>query len=122
MRLLIAFLLMCSNSFADQVLNISCLNMLTAIGEKHEPENYILNSVEFKYFDKNNNVLKKIKTKDLEIGNNYFTAKLANYQLTFENMLFKDEEKERMVLSKYDYKNQKYSDLYFCDYSLADTK
>ena len=122
MRLLIAFLLMCSNSFADQGLRISCLNMLTAIGEKHEPENYILDSVEFKYFDNTNNVLKKIKTQDLEIGNNYFTAKLANYQLTFENMLFKDEEKERMVLSKYDYKNQKYADLYFCDYSFADIK
>ena len=122
MRVLIAFLLMCSTSFADQGLRISCLNMLTAIGEKHEPENYILDSVEFKYFDKTNNVLKKIKTKDLEIGNNYFTAKLANYQLTFENMLFKDEEKERMVLSKYDYKNQKYLDLYFCDYSLTDIK
>ena len=122
MRFMFIFLLLTSTAFADQGLKISCLNMLTAIGEKHEPENYSLDSSEFKFFDKKNNVLKKIKTEDLEIGNNYFTAKLANYQLTFENMLFKDEEKERMVLSKYDYKNQKYSDLYFCDYSFADIK
>ena len=93
--------------------------MLTAIGEKYEPENYILDPLEFQYFDKKNQVLKKIKTKDLEIGNNYFIARFENYHLTFENMLFKDEDKERMVLSKYDYKNQSYSDLYFCDYSVA---
>ena len=38
----------------------------------------------------------------------------------FENMFFKDENKKRMILSKFDYKNQKYTDMYFCDYSVVD--
>ena len=62
--------------------------------------------------------LRKIKTKDLEIGDDYFTARLTNYHLTFQNMLFKDDDKERMVMSKYDYINDKFLDHYFCDYSV----
>ena len=94
MRLIFIFLLLTSTAFADQGLKISCLNMLTAIGEKYEHENYSLDSVEFQYFDKKMNVLRKIKTKDLEIGDDYFTARLTNYDLTFQNMLFKDDDKE----------------------------
>ena len=52
MRLIFIFLLLTSTAFADQGLKISCLNMLTAIGEKYEHENYSLDSVEFQYFDK----------------------------------------------------------------------
>ena len=120
MRLLIAFLLMCSNSFADQGLKISCLNILTSIGEKHEHENFTLDVIHFEFLDKKNNSFKKIQTKDLIIGDNYFTAKLNDYEMTFQNMIFKDDQKERMMMSKYDIKNHKYTDHYFCDYSLAD--
>ena len=118
MRILFIFFSFTSITFADQGLKISCLNMLTAIGEKYEHENYSLDSVEFQYFDKKMNVLRKIKTKDLEIGDDYFTARLTNYHLTFQNMLFKDDNKERMVMSKYDYINDKFLDHYFCDYSV----
>ena len=122
MRIIFIFLLFTSSALADKSLKISCLNMLTAIGEKHDLENFRLDVIHFEFLDKKNNSFKKIQTKDLIIGDNYFTAKLNDYEMTFQNMIFKDDQKERMMMSKYDIKNHKYTDHYFCDYSLADIK
>lgn len=119
MRLLIILLIMSSTAHADQGLKISCLNMLTAIGGKYEHENFSLDSMHFEYFDQEIKDYKKIKTKDLIIGDDYFTARFRNYEMTFQNMLFKDEQKERMVMSKYDFKNDKFLDHYACDYTVA---
>ena len=93
--------------------------MLTAIGGKYVHENFSLDSMHFEYFDEEIKDYKKIKTKDLIIGDNYFTARFRNYEMTFQNMLFKDEQKERMVMSKYDFKNDKFLDHYACDYTVA---
>ena len=122
MRFLLFFIVISTKVYADQGLNISCLNMLNIIGQKHEPLNFSLDVIHFKYFDKVNNSYKKIKTNDLIIGDDYFTAKFQKYELTFQNMLFKDDKKERMVMSKYDFKNNKFLDHYICDYNITDIK
>jgi len=122
MRLLIILLIMSSTAHADQGLKISCLNMLTAIGGKYVHENFSLDSMHFEYFDEEIKDYKKINTKDLIIGDDYFTARFKNYEMTFQNMLFKNDQKERMVMSKYDYKNDKFLDHYACDYTVTNIK
>ena len=112
--ILILFLLP-NVSFADQGLEISCLNLKSALyGRKYKPLNFKLEATAFHYFDDEKGKFQTINSNQLDTGDNYFTVKFEDYELGFQVILFKDEEKPRMVMSKYDFKNNKFLEHYAC--------
>ena len=113
--LLVILILFPTISKADQGLNISCLNMKSMYGKKYEPLKFTLEAVGFQYFDKERNDFIMIKSKDLDMGEDYFTARLADYELGFQMIVFKGDTKPTMTMSKYDYKNNKFLDHYECE-------
>ena len=112
--LLLILILFPSITYADLGLNIYCLNIKTVLGEKHEPLHFKLDVVSFQYFDENKNKFQKIAVDQLEVGKNYFFARLPDYELGFQTTKF-DGVDARMMMSKYDYKNDKFLDHYECD-------
>ena len=115
-KLIILILFLLPNvSFADQGLEISCLNLKSALyGRKYKPLNFKLEATAFHYFDYEKGKFQTIKSNQLDTGEDYFTAKFEDYELGFQVILFKDEEKPRMVMSKYDFKNNKFLEHYAC--------
>ena len=111
--LLILILLLPTITYADQGLNIYCLNMKTILGEKHESLHFKLDVVSFQYFDENKNKFETISVDQLEIGKNYFVARFPDYELGFQTTKF-DGVDARMTMSKYDYKNDKFLEHYAC--------
>ena len=112
--LLLILILFPSITYADLGLNIYCLNIKTVLGEKHEPLHFKLDVVSFQYFDKNKNKFQTIGVDKLEVGKDYFFARLPDYELGFQTTKF-DGVDARMMMSKYDYKNDKFLDHYECD-------
>ena len=115
-KLIILILFLFPNvSFADQGLEISCLNLKSALyGRKYKPLNFKLEATAFHYFDDEKGKFQTINSNQLDTGEDYFTAKFEDYELGFQVILFKDEEKPRMVMSKYDFKNNKFLEHYAC--------
>ena len=115
-KILILILILFPNiSFADQGLNISCLNMKTGLfGRKYEPLEFKLEATAFHYFDNEIGQFQTIKSNELDTGEDYFTARFEDYELGFQIILFEGEEKPRMVMSKYDYHNNKFLEHYAC--------
>ena len=111
--LLLFLILFPSTTYADMGLNIYCLNIKTVLGEKHEPLHFKLDVVSFQYFDKNKNKFQTIGVDKLEVGKDYFFARLPDYELGFQTTKF-DGVDARMMMSKYDYKNDKFLDHYAC--------
>ncbi len=102
-------------SVADQGLHISCLNMKTGLfGRKYEPLEFKLEATAFHYFDNEIGQFQTIKSNELDTGEDYFTARFEDYELGFQIILFEGEEKPRMVMSKYDYHNNKFLEHYTC--------
>ena len=114
-KLIILILFLLPNvSFADQGLEISCLNLKSALyGRKYKPLNFKLEATAFHYFDDEKGKFQIINSNQLDTGEDYFTAKFEDYELGFQVILFKDEEKPRMVMSKYDFKNNKFLNVIF---------
>ena len=115
-RIIILFLisLFSSNSYADEGLDLSCMNMLSVLGKKYEPLNFKLETTGFHYFDEKLNKFKIIPSKELEFGEDRFTAKFPEYELGFQRIIFAGETKPTITMSKYDYKNDKFLDHYKC--------
>ena len=115
-KLIILILFLLPNvSFADQGLEISCINLKSALYDrKYKPLNFKLEATAFHYFDDEKGKFQTINSNQLDTGENYFTAKFEDYELGFQVILFKDEEKPRMVMSKYDFKNNKFLEHYAC--------
>ena len=115
-KILILILILFPNiSFADQGLNILCLNMKTGLfGRKYEPLEFKLEATAFHYFDNEKGHFQTIKSNELDTGEDYFTARFEDYELGFQIILFEGEEKPRMVMSKYDYHNNKFLEHYAC--------
>ena len=115
-KIIILILFLLPNvSFADQGLEISCLNLKSALyGRKYKPLNFKLEATAFHYFDDQKGKFQTINSNQLDTGEDYFTAKFEDYELGFQVILFKDEEKPRMVMSKYDFKNNKFLEHYAC--------
>ena len=115
-KIIILILLIYPNfSVADQGLKISCLNMKTGLfGRKYKPLEFKLESTAFHYFDDQKGQFQTIKSNELDTGEDYFTARFEDYELGFQIILFEDEEKPRMVMSKYDYHNNKFLEHYAC--------
>ena len=115
-KILILILLVWPNfSVADQGLKISCLNMKTGLfGRKYKPLEFKLESTAFHYFDDQKGKFQTIKSNELDTGEDYFTARFKDYELGFQIILFEGEEKPRIVMSKYDYHNNKFLEHYAC--------
>ena len=115
-KILILILLIWPNfSVADQGLKISCLNMKNGLfGRKYKPLEFKLESTAFHYFDDQKGQFQTIKSNELDTGEDYFTARFKDYELGFQIILFEGEEKPRIVMSKYDYHNNKFLEHYAC--------
>ena len=115
-KILILILLIWPNfSVADQGLKISCLNMKNGLfGRKYKPLEFKLEATAFHYFDDQKGLFQTIKSNELDTGEDYFTARFQDYELGFQIILFEGEEKPRMVMSKYDYHNNKFLEHYAC--------
>ena len=117
MRIIIIFILLIWPNFsvADQGLKISCLNMKNGLfGRKYKPLEFKLEATAFHYFDDQKGQFQTIKSNELDTGEDYFTARFQDYELGFQIILFEGEEKPRMVMSKYDYHNNKFLEHYAC--------
>ena len=115
-KIIILILILFPNkSFADQGLEISCLNLKSALfGRKYKPLEFKLESTAFHYFDDQKGQFQIIKSSELDTGEDYFTARFKDYELGFQIILFEGEEKPRIVMSKYDYHNNKFLEHYAC--------
>ena len=115
-KILILILLVWPNfSVADQGLKISCLNMKNGLfGRKYKPLEFKLEATAFYYFDDQKGQFQTIKSNELDTGEDYFTARFKDYELGFQIILFEGEEKPRIVMSKYDYNNNKFLEHYAC--------
>ena len=116
-KIIILILILFPNNvlLADQGLEISCLNLKSALyGRKYKPLNFKLEATAFHYFDDKKGTFQIIKTNQLDIGEDYLNVRFEDYELGFQVILFKGEEKPRMVMSKYDYKNNKFLEHYAC--------
>ena len=88
--------------------------MKSMYGKKYEPLKFTLEAVGFQYFDQEKDKFIMIKTEELDMGEDHFTARFEDYELGFQIILFEGEEKPRMVMSKYDYHNNKFLEHYAC--------
>ena len=79
--LLVILILLPTISKADQGLKISCLNMKSMYGKKYEPLKFTLEAVGFQYFDQEKDKFVMIKTSELDMGEDHFTARFADYEL-----------------------------------------
>ena len=115
-KIIILILILFPNkSFADQGLEIICLNLKSALfGRKYKPLNFKLEATAFHYFDDQKGQFQTIKSNELDTGEDYFTARFKDYELGFQIILFEGEEKPRIVMSKYDYHNNKFLEHYAC--------
>jgi len=115
-RLFLLFIIFVSSpSHADQGLNISCLNMKSVLGKKYDPLKFTLEAVGLQYFDKEQNKFLMIKVSELNMSENHFTARFADYELGFQLITFAGDTEPTMTMSKYDYKNKKFLEHYTCD-------
>ena len=113
--LLLIFILLPTISNADQGLKISCLNIKSILGKKYEPLKFTLEAVGFQYFDEVEDKFVMIEASKLDMGEDHFTARFADYELGFQMILFAGETKPTMTMSKYDFKNKKFLEHYKCD-------
>ena len=115
-RIFLLFILLFPNiSHADQGLNLTCKNLLSALGRKYEPLNFKLEVTGFHYFDKDHNEFRIIPAKDLEFGDNMFVAKFPEYELGFQRIVYAGETEQIITMSKYDHINNKFIAHYECD-------
>jgi len=113
--LIIVLLLLPTTSNADQGLNISCLNMKSVLGRNYDPLKFTLQAVGLQYFDEEKDKFVMIEANKLDIGENHVTARFADYELGFQMIVFEEDTKPTMTMSKYDYKNGKFLEHYKCD-------
>ena len=116
LRILVLILILLPTiSNADQGLKISCLNMKSILGKKYEPLKFTLEAVGFQYFDEVEDKFVMIEASKLDMGEDHFTARFADYELGFQMILFAGETEPTMTMSKYDFKNKKFLEHYKCD-------
>ena len=116
LRILVLILILLPTiSNADQGLKISCLNMKSILGKKYEPLKFTLEAVGLQYFDEVEDKFVMIEASKLDMGEDHFTARFADYELGFQMILLAGETKPTMTMSKYDSKNKKFLEHYKCD-------
>tara|TARA_B100000989_G_C19427340_1_gene421395 strand:- start:54 stop:335 length:282 start_codon:yes stop_codon:yes gene_type:complete len=73
----------------------------------------------FQYFDENKNTYVEVPNKNMIIKEDFFAARFADYELGFQVNVFEDKKKPVMSMSKYDHKNNKFLEHYYCDVQRA---
>ena len=116
LRIFLLFILLFPNiSYADQGLNLTCKNLLSALGKHYEPLNFKLEVTGFHYFDKDHNEFRIIPSEELVFGDDMFVAKFPEYELGFQRIVYEGETEQVITMSKYDYKKDKFLAHYECD-------
>ena len=115
MRNILLFILFPTILYADQGVNISCVNMASMLEKNPKIQKFKFDVMTFHYFDENNNKFVEVPNKNMIIKENFFAARFAGYELGFQVNVFEDKKKPVMSMSKYDYKNDKFLEHYYCD-------
>ena len=116
LRIFLLFIFLISNiSHADKGLNLTCKNLLSALGKQYEPLNFKLEVTGFHYFDKDHNEFRVIPSEKLVFGDDMFVAKFPEYELGFQRMVYAGETEQIITMSKYDFINDKFLAHYECD-------
>tara|TARA_B100000941_G_C28007267_1_gene303481 strand:- start:43 stop:411 length:369 start_codon:yes stop_codon:yes gene_type:complete len=115
MRLLLIFLIFPTLLYADQGVNISCVNMKNLLEKNPRIHKFKFDVVTFQYFDQNKNSFVEVANKNMIIKKDFFAARFPEYELGFQINVFKDDKKPIMSMSKYDYINDKFLEHYICD-------
>ena len=115
MRFSLVFLLFPTLLYADQGVNITCVNMASMLDKDPKIRKFKFDVMTFQYFDENKNTYVEVPNKNMIIKENFFAARFADYELGFQVNVFEDKKKPVMSMSKYDYKNDKFLEHYYCD-------
>ena len=114
-RIIFLFTMLIPNFlYADEGLNLSCKNILSAFGKNYEPLHFKLEVTGFHYFDLNHNKFIIIPSKELEFGKDRFTVRFPDYELGFQRIIFAGDSEPTITMSKYDHINNKFIDHYKC--------
>ena len=119
MRIILFFLIFPSFVFADQGINISCVNMTEMLDKKPKIHRYKFDVTKFQYFDEKKDLFIEVPNKNLIIKEDFFAARFVEHELGFQINVFSDKKKPLMTMSKYDYKNDKFLEHYYCDVKVA---
>ena len=119
MRFIIIFFMVPTILYADQGLNISCVNMKNLLDKNPRILKFKFDVVTFQYFDQNKNSYVEVPNDKMIIKEDFFAARFPKYELGFQINVFEDKKKPVMSMSKYDYKNDKFLEHYFCDVQVA---
>ena len=119
MRFLIIFIFLPTIVYADQGVNISCVNMKKLLDKEYKIHKFKFDVTTFQYFDEKKNIFVEVPDKNLIIKPNFFAARFSEYELGFKVNEFKDGRNPIMSMSKYDYKNDKFLDHYLCDVKVS---
>ena len=119
MRFLIIFILLPTIVYADQGVNIFCVNMKKLLDKEYKIHKFKFDVTTFQYFDEKKNIFVEVPNKNLIIKPNFFAARFSEYELGFQINEFKDGRNPIMSMSKYDYKNDKFLDHYLCDVKIG---
>ena len=119
MRFITLFLLFPTILYADQGVNISCVNMISMLDKNPKIHKFKFDVMTFQYFDENKNTYVEVPNKNMVIKEDFFAARFTDYELGFQVNVFEDKKKPVMSMSKYDYKNNKFLEHYYCDVQVA---
>ncbi len=122
MKLLIIFfiILFPLNSYSDQGVDISCVNMKNLLDKEYVIHKYKFDVTSFQYFDHNKNLFVEIPNENLIIKKDFFAARFPEYELGFQINEFEGKKDPIMSMSKYDYINDKFLNHYLCDVKVAE--
>ena len=115
MRFILIFLLFPTILYADQGVNISCVNMASMLDKNPKIQKFKFDVMTFHYFDENKNTYVEVPNKNMIIKEDFFAARFPEYELGFQINVFEDDKKPIMSMSKYDYRNDKFLEHHICD-------
>ena len=108
------------NSYADQGVNISCVNMKNLLDKEYVIHKYKFDVTTFQYFDRDKDLFVEVPNIDLIIKKDFFAARFPNYELGFQINEFDGGKDPIMSMSKYDYINDKFLEHYLCDVKVSE--
>ena len=109
-----------NKTYADQGVNISCVNMKNLLDKDYIIHKYKFDITTFQYFDHDKNLYIEVPNKDLIIKKDFFAARFPEYELGFQINEFEGKKDPIMSMSKYDYINDRFLDHYLCDVKVAE--
>ena len=98
MRFLIIFLLFPSILYADQGVDISCVNMKNLLDKNPRIQKFKFDVVTFQYFDQNKNSYVEVPNNKMIIKEDFFAARFPEYELGFQIKVFEEDDKKPIML------------------------